>query len=127
MRALNHVNLVTSDPEASARFYQELFGMERQWEEGEFVFLACGETDLALTKGRPQVHRRFHIGFRVDSRDEVDQWLAAVRAFEAEVSHGPSDYGDYYTFTCRDPDGYGVEIYYEVGDRGRAGDVTKDV
>jgi catechol 2,3-dioxygenase-like lactoylglutathione lyase family enzyme len=125
MRAMNHLNLVVSDVERSAAFYQTLFGMERQYQEGEFIFLACGETDVALVRGKPLIHRRFHFGFRVDSREEVDQWIEAVRKHEAPITHGPEDYGDYYTFSCRDPDGYALEIYFEQGQRGRAGDVTK--
>lgn len=121
MRAINHVSLVASDVERSARFYEETFGMERAWQEGEFVFLRCGDSDLALVGGKPVVHRRFHIGFRVDRRDEVDAWLARVRQRRIPIAHGPADYGDYYTFTCRDPDGYGIEVYYEEEPRGRAG------
>lgn len=119
MRGLNHVNLVVSDVEASARFYEQVFGMERVYRVGEFVFLSCGDTDLGFVKGTPMIHRRFHIGFRVDSREEVDHWLKAIGEHGAPVTHGPKDYGDYYTFTCRDPDGYGVEIYCEPGPRGR--------
>lgn len=124
MNALNHVNLVVTDVERSAKFYEALFRMQRQWQEGRFVFLACGETDLALVEGRPLIHRRFHIGFRVDTRDEVDAWLDEVRRHDAPITHGPKDYGDYYTFSLRDPDGYTLEIYHEPGPRGRAGDVT---
>ncbi len=124
MRNLNHLSLVVSDVERSAGFYQSLFGMERHWKEGDFVFLSCGDADLALVRGKPLIHRRFHFGFRVDTREEVDAWLLEVRAHEASVTHGPEDYGDYYTFSFRDPDGYAVEIYYEEAPRGRAGDVT---
>ena len=125
MRIMNHLSLVVSDVERSATFYQSLFGMERQWREGEFVFLSCGESDLALVQGKPLIHRRFHFGFRVDTREEVDQWLEEVKAHEALVTHGPEDYGGYYTFSCRDPDGYAVEIYFEeAAARGRTGDVT---
>ncbi|MBW2524872.1 MAG: VOC family protein [Deltaproteobacteria bacterium] len=124
MRGLNHVNLVVSDVDRAAEFYQGLFGMERQSEHDAFVFLACGETDLALVAGRPLIHRRFHLGFRVDSRQEVDAWLERVRAHGAPITHGPAEYEHYYTFSCRDPDGYALEIYYEPGPRGRAGDVT---
>lgn len=124
MSALNHVNLVVRNVEVSARFYQTVFGMERAWQEGEFVFLSCGDTDLALVRGQPVFHRRFHLGFRVGSRAEVEAWLEAVRAHGAPVTHGPKDYGDYFTFTCRDPDGYGLEVYFEEGTRGRAGAVA---
>lgn len=127
MKHLNHLSLVVSDPERSASFYQGLFGMERQWREGDFVFLSCGDSDVALVKGKPLIHRRFHFGFRVDSRAEVDAWLRAVQAQRAPVTHGPHDYGDYYTFSCRDPDGYAVEIYFEEAPRGRAGDVTREI
>jgi catechol 2,3-dioxygenase-like lactoylglutathione lyase family enzyme len=125
MRAMNHLSLVVSDVERSATFYQSLFGMERNHQEGDFVFMACGESDVALVQGKPLIHRRFHFGFRVGTRQEVDQWLDAVVTHGAPVTHGPQDYGDYYTFSCRDPDGYAVEIYFEQGQRGRAGDITK--
>ena len=125
MRTLNHLSLVVSDVERSAAFYEGLFGMERQWQEGDFVFLSCGDADVALVKGKPLIHRRFHFGFRVDSRDQVNAWLLRVREHEATVTHGPEDYGSYYTFSCRDPDGYAVEIYFEENPRGRAGDITR--
>ncbi len=121
MATLNHVNLVVRDVETSASFYQDVFGMERQWREGDFIFLHCGGADLALVGGAPRIHPKFHIGFRVDSRDDVDAWLRDLTGRGLPISHGPADYGGYYTFTCRDPDGYGIEIYYETAPRGRAG------
>ena len=124
MTGLNHLNLVVSDAERTAQLYQTLFGMERQYQEGSFIFLACGDTDLALVEGQPLIHRRFHFGFRLESREEVDRWLERVREHGAPIVHGPKDYGDYYTFSLRDPDGYSIEIYFEPGKRGRAGDVT---
>ncbi|MSP23930.1 MAG: VOC family protein [Myxococcales bacterium] len=124
MRALNHVNLVVSDVDEAARYYQETFGMELAFREGDFVFLSCGTSDLALVKGQPLIHRRFHFGFRVDTREEVDAWLARLRERGAEIVHGPQDYGGYYTFSTLDPDSYAIEIYFESGPRGRAGDVT---
>jgi catechol 2,3-dioxygenase-like lactoylglutathione lyase family enzyme len=123
MKGLSHLNLVVSDVERSAEFYQRVFGMERQWREGDFVFLACGDSDVALVKGKPLIHRRFHFGFRVESREAVDAWRERMVANQAAVTHGPNDYGDYYTFSCRDPDGYAIEIYFEEQPRGRAGDV----
>ena len=127
MSAVSHLNLVVSDVDRSAAFYQTLFGMEEQWREGDFMFMSCGESDVALVKGKPLIHRRFHFGFRLASRDEVDAWLERVKEHEAPVTHGPQDYGGYYTFSCRDPDGYAIEIYYETLPRGRSGDVTVPV
>lgn len=126
MPTMNHLSLVVSDPERSASFYEDLFGMQRQWKEGDFVFLSCGDADLALVKGKPLIHRRFHFGFRLDTREEVDAWLGRVKETKAPVTHGPEDYGDYYTFSLRDPDGYAIEVYFESGVRGRAGDITRE-
>lgn len=123
MRALNHVNLVVTDIEVSARFYERVFGFETQWREGSFIFMRCGDTDFALSEGRPTFHRRFHIGFRLDSRDEVDSWHSHLDKQGVPIVHGVQDYGDYYTFSCADPDGHAIEIYHEPGERGRAGDV----
>ncbi len=121
MRALNHVNLVVSDVERSAAFYERAFGMERQWKEGDFIFMTCGDSDLGLVTGRPISHRRFHIGFRVDERKAVDEWRLHLGRQGVDVEGDVRDYGDYYTFSCRDPDGYGIEIYYEQEPRGRTG------
>lgn len=121
MRALNHVNLVVSDVERSAGFYQRVFGLERQWKEGDFVFMTCGDTDLGLVGGRPASHRRFHIGFRVAGRPDVDDWREHLERQGVELEGETRDYGGYYTLTCRDPDGYGIEIYFEPGLRGRVG------
>ena len=121
MQALNHVNLVVSDPERSATFYERAFGMERLWKEGDFVFLLCGDTDLALVGGTPTVHRRFHIGFRVETRSDVDAWRAHLERLGVGIDGPTRDHGAYYTFTCRDPDGYGIEVYWEEMPRGRSG------
>lgn len=103
MRTLSHLSLVVSDVERSAAFYQSLFGMQRQWREG----------------GRVPLLRR------IESR--AGAWLAEVKKQDAVVTHGPEDYGGYYTFSWRDPDGYAVEIYFEEAEaRGRVGDVTTE-
>jgi catechol 2,3-dioxygenase-like lactoylglutathione lyase family enzyme len=125
MQALNHLSLVVADVDRAAAFYEQLFGLTRQSEGDGFVFLGCGDTDLALVEGKPLIHRRFHFGFRVATREEVDAWLERVRAHDAVVTVGPDDYGGYYTFSCRDPDGYAVEVYWEQLPRGLSGDVTR--
>lgn len=119
MRAFNHLNLVVSDVERAAEFYESVFGMEREWQIGDFIFLRCGDADLALVGGKPEFHRKFHFGFRLRSRQEVDRWLEHVKGLSVPVVHGPKDYGEYYTFSCQDPDGYSIEIYHETSVGGR--------
>ncbi|MCA9672755.1 MAG: VOC family protein [Myxococcales bacterium] len=121
--ALNHINLIVTDVERSASFYEGLFAMKRLFREGDFIFLASGSTDVALRRGEPMIHPKFHFGFRLDSRELVDAWLERVREHGADVTHGPRDYGSYYTFTCRDPDGYAIEMYFEQEPRGASGAV----
>ena len=56
-----------------------------------------------------------------DNRDEVLQWHSKLVRAGVEIDTDIADHGAYYTFTCRDPDGHGVEIYFEEEPRGRAG------
>ena len=55
-----------------------------------------------------------HFGFRLVDAEDIDSALRAVKSAGGEVlSHGEFCPGEPYLF-CRDPDGYEVEIWYEL-------------
>ena len=126
MSAVSHLHLVVSDTERAAGFYERHLGLERLWREGDMVFMRCGAFDLALAAGRPVADREFHFGFRLGSKDEVHRWHEKLAADGIEPSFGPRDYGGYLTFTVRDPDGHGIEIYFEEEPVGRFGMLPQD-
>ena len=126
MEAVSHLHLTVTDVDRSAAFYERHLGLQRQWREGDMVFLRCGAFDLALAQGRPSPDRRFHFGFRLGSKEEVERWRSKLAGAGIAPSFGPRDYGGYLTFTVEDPDGYGIEIYFEDEPVGRFGTLPQD-
>lgn len=78
MAKLRHIALSVKDLDAAARFYQEVFGLEKVGEEtlesGSGVYLSDGVVNLALLKlkGTDFVGTH-HFGFIVDDTDEMGQ------------------------------------------------------
>jgi catechol 2,3-dioxygenase len=111
---IDHLNLQVSDLDRALRFYCEVLGMEKAFEElPDAVFLKAGNDLLTLAQTRgPVCTERFHFGFLVRSADEMarwEQWLAERGLRIEDRREEPAGGGIYF----RDPDGYLLEIYYE--------------
>ena len=115
---LDHLNLRVRDAAACRDFYVAHFGFRPAFEaeggyfvrndEGFLLALVPADEHTALPAG-------FHIGFRVESPDEVDRIRAAVSlsgARVADVEDSRPD-EDYVTFRCWDPDGTEVEVFWD--------------
>jgi 2-hydroxychromene-2-carboxylate isomerase len=99
---LAHVNLAARDPETLARWYADTFGFEAR---GAFAWGPMGL--LSFEPGDPShAHPNFHVGFEVQTREEVAGW---ARRFDAEVETEPG----YAAIRVRDPEGNAIEIYWE--------------
>ena len=123
---MGHLSLRVSDLDASEKFYTEILGMRPVWRsEGEIAFLECGNDDLALIqipKEEVQTFRRraqssqslHHFGFRVRSKDGVDQLAEEVKARGVVIDDGPRNHRDgSRSFYFRDPDGNHVQILWD--------------
>jgi len=113
---LRHVALNVKDPQASKRFYEDCFGMAIVWEpDPDNVYLSSGPDNLALHRshgGGPGVLD--HLGFIVDSREEVDRLAARFRALGVTLAAEPRDHRDgSRSFYCVDPDGVRIQLLYE--------------
>jgi 2-hydroxychromene-2-carboxylate isomerase/catechol 2,3-dioxygenase-like lactoylglutathione lyase family enzyme len=105
---LAHVNLPARDPEAQARWYADTFGFEAR---GAFAYGPAGL--LAFEKGEPlAAHANFHVGFEVLSKDQVVLW---GRRFGVSVEEEDG----YAAVRVADPEGNGIEIYWEPGGPGK--------
>ncbi len=118
-RGLTHVALAVSDAERAFAFYERVVGAVAVYRErGLIQAQTPGSWDvLVFEEGAAGAGRSggiAHFGFRlVDPRD-IDAAAAAVRAAGgAIVDQGEFVPGEPYLF-CRDPDGYDVEIWYEL-------------
>jgi len=126
LERMGHLSLRVSDLDASEKFYTEILGMRPVWRsEGEIAFLECGNDDLALIqipKEEVQAFREraqssqslHHFGFRVRSKDGVDQLAEEMKARGIVIDDGPRDHRDgSRSFYFRDPDDNYVQILWD--------------
>ena len=96
---LEHLNIPAKDPVGLARWYATTFDLEadRHLARGPGVL-------IAFQQGEPLDRDDLHMGLRVESIEEFNQW---ARKFNAEPTPGP----EFTTFRVTDPEGNNVEIY----------------
>jgi catechol 2,3-dioxygenase-like lactoylglutathione lyase family enzyme len=116
---LTHVALAVRDPKRTLRFYQKVFGVVAVYEEDGFIQAQTpGSRDVLVFEKRAGKAGKpggvAHFGFRLTNPNDIKLALRAVKAAGGEIlSHGEFCPGEPYLF-FRDPDGYDVEIWYEL-------------
>jgi len=116
---LTHIALAVKDVERSFRFYQEVFGaVEVYRSEGFLQAQTPGSRDVLVFEEKPgrtgDSGSIAHLGFRLVRPEDIDAAVQAVeKAGGTVLSRGDFCPGEPYVF-FRDPDGYEVEIWYEL-------------
>lgn len=128
LKRIGHVLLSVADIEASKRFYRDVLGFRVAEEEPDHggVFMTLGDNfhtldivqhphpDAAL---RPQAHGA-HLGL-IHIAFEVESYAALREAYLHLQKHGvalrrATNHVNQRSLYFADPDGNGIEIYYEV-------------
>ncbi len=114
MARLRHFAICVNDLEASAAFYENVFGLKRVGEEtiglGSGVYLSDGVVNLALLKmnnGVPGSRGEgfvgsHHFGFIVDDTEEMGKRI--------------EEHGGSFFFTLGDPEKHNFELKYKDPD-----------
>jgi catechol 2,3-dioxygenase-like lactoylglutathione lyase family enzyme len=116
---LTHVALAVRDPQRSLRFYQAVFGVVAVYESDDFVQAQTpGSRDVLVFERKPRHAGKAggiaHFGFRLTRAADIERALTTIRAAGGKIrEHGEFIPGEPYVF-FRDPDGYEVEIWYEL-------------
>lgn len=114
---INHLHLHVRDVSRSRAFYERHFGMRLKREiKPDFIFLtddAGMDFALSFEEENPKAPDWFHFGFRLETPELVKQMHARMKSEGARVSETIGVYGKRVTFSVDDPDGYGVEVYFE--------------
>jgi lactoylglutathione lyase len=72
---MRHIALLVNDPEASAQFFENAFGMKRAGNAGRGLYMSDGVINIALLKVRPEKEKTglFHCGMWVDDLDQASK------------------------------------------------------
>jgi catechol 2,3-dioxygenase-like lactoylglutathione lyase family enzyme len=116
---LRHVALTVKNLEACTKFYTELLGMKIEWQpDKDNVYLTSGNDNLALhraaTNFNASSHQRLdHIGFIIDTAEQVDVWHSFLLEQGVSIKTSPKTHRDgARSFYCLDPDGNGVQMIF---------------
>jgi catechol 2,3-dioxygenase-like lactoylglutathione lyase family enzyme len=124
--ALNHLNLTVPDMAKTRSFFEKYFGFRCVAEPPTGVIILVDETGFVLTlnnfdkSGEVVYPGAFHVGFRQDSRQQVDaicRWLKAD-GFDIKPPH---EFHGAWTTYFRAPGGFLVEIFHQSGAERRGG------
>lgn len=113
---MRHVALRVADPQASKRFYSDCFGMSVVWEpDPDNVYLSSGVDNLALHRQPVETSGALdHLGFIVETKDDVAALEAAFRARGVTIAAATRDHRDgSRSFYCLDPDGLKIQVLFE--------------
>lgn len=116
---LTHLALTVSDLERSFQFYHDVFGMLAVYREPHFLQAQTpGARDvLVLEEGTEKVGLSGgikHFGFRLADARDIDRAATAIERAGGKIKHrGEFCPGEPYIFFT-DPDGYEVEVWYEL-------------
>jgi catechol 2,3-dioxygenase-like lactoylglutathione lyase family enzyme len=118
-RGLTHIALKVRDPKKSLQFYERVFGVVPVYQDEGFIQAQTpGSYDvIVFERGAGQAKTGggiAHFGFRLLEAAQIESAIEAVKAAGGEItSQGEFCPGEPYLF-FRDPDGYEVEIWYEL-------------
>ena len=119
MARLRHFAVCVRDLEKSAKFYHDVFGMAAVYREKNFLQAQTpGARDiLVLEEGTENVGKSGgikHFGFQLADARDIDSAAAAIEHAGGKILHrGEFCPGEPYVFFT-DPDGYEVEVWYEL-------------
>ena len=121
---LQHVNLYVRNAERSKQWYEDLLGLHTyEYRPGWAAFMSADEEQshevalMQLGDDAPLQQKRQvglnHMAWRLESLDDLKDFYKLVKEKGQPIDH-IADHGISLGIYLRDPDGNGVEVFYEM-------------
>ena len=117
---LTHLAVAVNDVERTLQFYRDVFDMQAMYHRPGFVQLTTpGCNDIMVfeeRKDRPigDTGGIAHFGFRLKNPTDIEEMInKIITAGGTIIDKGEFLHGSPYVF-FKDPDGYEVEVWYEL-------------
>jgi catechol 2,3-dioxygenase-like lactoylglutathione lyase family enzyme len=114
--ALDHVALAVRDPGRSLTFYRDVLDVDGTIREESYGFVIGTANRMSFTLFRgepPPVMGDFHIGVGLSSASAVREARTRFRSLQL-IEHEWCDEEGYVSVKVLDPDGYVVEVSWDV-------------
>ena len=100
---LRHIAIIVPDPEASAKFFEQAFGMTRAGSARRGIYMTDGTMNVALLgKETPEEEiGLYHFGMWVDDLDEAEGKVKAAGG--SYLAGRPTSPNSYYEAKYKDP------------------------
>jgi catechol-2,3-dioxygenase len=123
IKKIGHVNFRVQDQERTKKFYTEVLGLHVAEEDPVHggVFMSLGEDfhNVDVSDGRGRMDREsrppglVHVAFAVDSMKDLREAYVRLLDSGITVDHA-TNHVNQRSIYFKDPDGNGLEIYYEI-------------
>ena len=117
---LTHLAISVRDVSRTKKFYHDIFGMEIMYDQQGFVQMTtpgCHDILVFEEKKNSPIGNTggiAHFGFRLKEAKDIDEMIQRIISAGGQiVDKGEFVKGSPYVF-FKDPDGYEVEIWYEL-------------
>lgn len=121
---LQHVNIYVRDADRAQKWYSEVLGLHTyDYRPGRAAFMSADREQshevavIAVGEDAPlQMKRQVglnHMGWRLESLDDLKEFYRHIKEKAVAIDH-ISDHGISLGIYMRDPDGNGVEVFYEL-------------
>lgn len=116
---LNHINLTVADVKATAKFFEEFFSFSSiEMKGGNVLAVLQGEDGFILVISSFAFNRNdnhnypdaFHVGFLVDSKQDVDSKYSDLVAASYPLDRAPGNIHGAYGFYFHAPGNILVEV-----------------
>jgi len=116
---LTHIAIAVNDLNETLRFYQKVFEVKVMYHKDDFLQVTTpGANDIIVFEKKKADYGKTggiaHFGFRLRRAEDIDEMAKRIKSAGGTIiDKGEFVPGEPYIF-FKDPDGYEVEICYEL-------------